>query len=326
MHHLAFLSTQNLFNVVKMKKLKSLDFLTATLGIVIFSSIGCPTKSALAIDVRTSGNVIKNLSNQKACDVNIGFKIPGFFEKILGGAINIRGLDPVQIVNEGLSSFDKDIFFIKDGKFICVDVSEPIFVDILVDSKKKNAIQWLTQKVFLTGEGGINNPLPSELGLAGFVVEKKASNTNTINRNSSADVTTYTFSNDGNVNLFIDRITLGLSPDLIDPELYSPGLLSEINEFNNNGLGWNLAPEETITLDIPFEIPGASYLIANIEGIGNPGGNEFSVNFLQQHEEPIPEPSSSLSLLALGTLGAASTLKRKLKPSKSTEKETTKVG
>jgi hypothetical protein len=42
--------------------------------------------------------------------------------------------------------------------------------------------------------------------------------------------------------------------------------------------------------------------------------------------EPIPEPTSTLSFLALGTLGAASTLKRKLKPSKSTKKETTKVG
>jgi hypothetical protein len=40
---------------------------------------------------------------------------------------------------------------------------------------------------------------------------------------------------------------------------------------------------------------------------------------------PISEPTSILSLLALGTLGAASTLKRKLKPSQSTEKETTKV-
>ncbi|WP_287078474.1 MULTISPECIES: PEP-CTERM sorting domain-containing protein [unclassified Microcystis] len=40
----------------------------------------------------------------------------------------------------------------------------------------------------------------------------------------------------------------------------------------------------------------------------------------------IPEPSSTLSLLALGTLGAASTLKRQIKSSKSTEKETTKVG
>ncbi|MDJ0545043.1 MAG: PEP-CTERM sorting domain-containing protein, partial [Microcystis sp. M53601_WE4] len=40
----------------------------------------------------------------------------------------------------------------------------------------------------------------------------------------------------------------------------------------------------------------------------------------------VPEPTSILGLLALGTLGAASTLKRKLKPSKSTEKETTKIG
>jgi hypothetical protein len=38
-----------------------------------------------------------------------------------------------------------------------------------------------------------------------------------------------------------------------------------------------------------------------------------------------PEPTSTLSLFALGTLGAASTLKRKLKSSKSSEKETTKV-
>ena len=40
----------------------------------------------------------------------------------------------------------------------------------------------------------------------------------------------------------------------------------------------------------------------------------------------VPEPTSTLSLLALGTLGAASTLKRKLKPSQSIKKETTKVG
>ena len=38
-----------------------------------------------------------------------------------------------------------------------------------------------------------------------------------------------------------------------------------------------------------------------------------------------PEPSPFLSLLALGTLGAASTLKRKLKSSQSNEKETTKA-
>ncbi|GBE76031.1 hypothetical protein myaer87_32580 [Microcystis aeruginosa NIES-87] len=39
-----------------------------------------------------------------------------------------------------------------------------------------------------------------------------------------------------------------------------------------------------------------------------------------------PEPSTFLSLLTLGSLGAASTLKRKLKSSKPSEKETTKVG
>ena len=39
-----------------------------------------------------------------------------------------------------------------------------------------------------------------------------------------------------------------------------------------------------------------------------------------------PEPTSVLSLFALGTLGAASTLKRQITPSQSEEKETTKVG
>jgi hypothetical protein len=40
----------------------------------------------------------------------------------------------------------------------------------------------------------------------------------------------------------------------------------------------------------------------------------------------VPEPSFILSLLALSTLGAASTLKRQIKSSKPSEKETTKVG
>lgn len=43
-------------------------------------------------------------------------------------------------------------------------------------------------------------------------------------------------------------------------------------------------------------------------------------------EPKVPEPSSILGLLALGSLGTGLTLKRKLKQSKSTTKETTKVG
>ena len=55
----------------------------------------------------------------------------------------------------------------------------------------------------------------------------------------------------------------------------------------------------------------------------------FTVGKLEQVPEPgkqVPEPTSTLSLLALSTLGAASTLKRQLKSSKPSEKETTKVG
>ena len=47
---------------------------------------------------------------------------------------------------------------------------------------------------------------------------------------------------------------------------------------------------------------------------------------LNPNNVSVPEPTSTLSLLALSTLGVASTLKRKLKPSQSAEKETTKVG
>jgi hypothetical protein len=56
------------------------------------------------------------------------------------------------------------------------------------------------------------------------------------------------------------------------------------------------------------------------------GGIAELSRFQQRFSQQTPEPTSILSLLALGTLGAASTLKRKLKPSKSTKKETTKVG
>ena len=69
----------------------------------------------------------------------------------------------------------------------------------------------------------------------------------------------------------------------------------------------------------------------NIKLQGNPSltlagdGGSFILS-LETQIPPVPEPTSTLSLLALGSFGAASTLKRKLKPSKSTKKETTKVG
>jgi hypothetical protein len=53
----------------------------------------------------------------------------------------------------------------------------------------------------------------------------------------------------------------------------------------------------------------------------------FPVTFgTVQQVQQVPEPASLFGLGVLSTLGAASTLKRKLKPSQSIEKETTKVG
>jgi hypothetical protein len=56
------------------------------------------------------------------------------------------------------------------------------------------------------------------------------------------------------------------------------------------------------------------------------GAVNENIDALEAVAVPVPEPSTFLSLLTLGTLGAASTLKRKLKSSKTSEKETTKVG
>jgi len=53
--------------------------------------------------------------------------------------------------------------------------------------------------------------------------------------------------------------------------------------------------------------------------------NKFGQIFQEAEVQPTPETTSTIGFLALGTLGAASTLKRQLKSSKSSEKETTKV-
>jgi|LakMenEpi03Aug12_release.lakeMendotaPanAssembly.Ray.scaffolds.fasta_scaffold599575_1 hypothetical protein len=66
-----------------------------------------------------------------------------------------------------------------------------------------------------------------------------------------------------------------------------------------------------------------SFTCTTLDGINQCGSNNPTKVMIIKS---VPEPTSTLSLLALGTLGAASTLKRKLKSSQSTEKETTKIG
>ncbi|NEP89179.1 MAG: PEP-CTERM sorting domain-containing protein [Okeania sp. SIO2C2] len=58
---------------------------------------------------------------------------------------------------------------------------------------------------------------------------------------------------------------------------------------------------------------------------GNPDLNATTkIDAIALTQESVPEPTSILSFLALGTLGAAS-IKRKLKPSKSIDKEVEKA-
>lgn len=76
----------------------------------------------------------------------------------------------------------------------------------------------------------------------------------------------------------------------------------------------------------------ATRVIFNSLGVPSEGGNVKGSTYSIVARESgsvlaaVPEPTSTLSLLAFGTLGAASALNRKLKPSKSTQKETTRLG
>ena len=107
----------------------------------------------------------------------------------------------------------------------------------------------------------------------------------------------------------------------------------DLTEYIANPASFNIGDEFTIS-------GGTSSLLSGFLFSSTPIGFDPSVGFIT--DSPIngdvsvvasqlitaatPEPTSTLSLLALGTLGAASTIKRKLKKSKSTEKDTTKVG
>lgn len=124
------------------------------------------------------------------------------------------------------------------------------------------------------------------------------------------------------------------------PPLPSPParyeLWKEITNMSANTNWWNY--EEEIFLpnfvfrpgdpDFIFLVHGG-FWNAHITDISiwfeNPGVEPATLPF-EIHIVATPEPTSTLSLLALGTLGAGATLKRKLKSSQSTEKETTKVG
>ncbi|MDB9424543.1 PEP-CTERM sorting domain-containing protein [Microcystis aeruginosa CS-564/01] len=120
---------------------------------------------------------------------------------------------------------------------------------------------------------------------------------------------------------------------LINADLNEPTIQSKISD-RGDGVQLHMSGSKGPELHIsPNHYDSSSYsLTANVfdPEQKTPPANYTEIGLyaltLRANHTTTPEPSAILSLLALGTLGAASTLKRQLKPSKSTEKETTKVG
>ncbi len=97
-------------------------------------------------------------------------------------------------------------------------------------------------------------------------------------------------------------------------------IIADANPFTGVGLSPFTPPPTTGTRSAygSVELLG-TFSALNIKLRGNPSltlagdGGSFILS-LKTQIPPVPEPTSTLSFLALGTLGAASTLKRKLKP------------
>ncbi|MFN7218124.1 PEP-CTERM sorting domain-containing protein [Microcystis sp.] len=127
----------------------------------------------------------------------------------------------------------------------------------------------------------------------------------------------------------IDKIGHSPTDNLYNPDGgFAPGVLPAGNtagKFSFGGLAFHVGGTENEDYQVftrpdfssTFKRPGPGYDYG-----GCPGSCKGAIQI-------VPEPSSTAGLLAIGSfgaLGAASTLKRKLKSSKPSEKETTKVG
>lgn len=131
----------------------------------------------------------------------------------------------------------------------------------------------------------------------------------------------YTLFNDSDEDWEVNKLLIRINKDEVD--------LDSFDLNNPNSLLWdfNLSPfilsqGDSFNLDLGEELLiGGNFFsqaFVDIKGITT----ERIVLDIQQHQhETIPEPTSTLSFLALGTLGAASTKERKLKSPKNHNKE-----
>lgn len=230
--------------------------------------------------VYSAGAILKNASSTPAEDVRIGFRIPSFW-----GGENINQLSLIfgvggitQVVQQGnqfSSNFDEH--FILEG--FTIPPNGTLELSGLVESKKKNALKWNRDAMKLTG--------PNQEELPTLFYNGKIE----VKENSPLS---YTFGNDSNVSLFVEQIALGVSDTLMDVEAgYSLGLLGDLTIFNNGGTGWMLAQDAEVSLTLPFELPTGDLLVADIVGVGDPGGSdELPIHFIQQHEDDRLLPST----------------------------------
>ncbi len=120
-------------------------------------------------------------------------------------------------------------------------------------------------------------------------------------------------------------IIAALNDNLLNPNgVENPGTNTASAFFSQGGLAYTINENNTTPPTVDpyqafYDATSKSYM----------GCLNFCVTVRNVKLVPVPEPSSTAGLLAIGSfgaLGAASTLKRKLKSSKTSEKETTKVG
>ncbi len=132
-----------------------------------------------------------------------------------------------------------------------------------------------------------------------------------------------------NINLSVDEGKTGFLASVKIPEL-------SINWQASGRLYRNR--DETQVFNVDGDLSISDFTISEGNATLNPRIISIPINLLpdsqvslltnaqSEAEVRVPESSTILSLLAFGTLGAGVALKQKLKISKSTEKETTKVG
>ena len=289
-------------------------------------SIALSATSALATEGKVGySQKITNQTGVKVNDLHLIFDLPG--------GVMIPGPKDALTDDQGLIKEQKCVYrnsgedpndtssnrMICDVTFKRDLVNGEMFTITLQDKSKKGAIKpksglgfsWWTfngQKVIVPGAPDDKlSPLSKALGFESSGVGNKLS---------------YTLFNDNSIDVLVSDLQFSITPN--EPEQLLPFTLPG---FTPSLPDFTLLAGQSITFseDVFAGSQPSDFLLAQmkVSSINDPTDFTF---IMHEAQICVPEPSFTISFLALGTLGAASTLKRKLKPSQSTEKETTKVG